>query len=196
MDGSPKSPVTQLLNRIVDGSPHAASELFPLVYDELHTIALGILRDDERARTLQPTALVHEAFIKLSGAAEWDWRGKARFASLAAGAMRQILVDHVRGKGRQKRSDQRQRITLQGVMIDDSPQTLDLLDLEDALNRLAENFPRPARVVEFRFFAGMNREEIAEVLGVTIRTVNTDLALAQAWLLRELDRGCSDDRER
>ena len=180
--------IARLLARVGEGNEQAMARLFPLVYDELREIAASLLARSNAPQTLQPTGLVHEAYIKLANSGAVDWRGKAQFASLAATAMRQILVDHLRGTKRLKRSPDRHRVTLASVFDAAVTSAIDILDLDDALQRLVAEYPRPARAVELRFFANMSRAEIAEVLGVSTRTVNTDLKLAQAWLLREMDR--------
>ncbi len=179
-----------LIEQVASGSPNAFDQVFPLVYDQLRAIARNVIRDDSSS-TLQATALVHEAWMKLSGDEKgFSWQGKAQFASLAARAMRQALVDHVRSKNRDKRQGKRHQVTLTGLLTEDaSDLPVELLDLDEALKLLADRHARPAQVLEMRFFAGLDRESIAGVLGVTVRTVNTDLALAQSWLLRELSRG-------
>lgn len=186
-----RSPVTQLITRLVNDESDAAAELFPLVYDQLRGLADRLLAKEREDHTLQPTALVHEAYVRLADTDSIDWRGKARFAALAAKAMRQILVDHARGKGAQKRGGGWERITLQGLMAGEQDHHLDVIALDEALERFAKDYPRPAHVVELRFFANMTGDEIAEVVGVSRRTVVKDLTMAQAWLLREMDRGMS-----
>ena len=179
-----------LIEQVAGGSPNAFDEVFPLVYDQLRAIARKVIRDDSSS-TLQATALVHEAWMKLSGDDRgFSWQGKAQFASLAARAMRQALVDHVRSRNRDKRQGGRNQLTLSGLLTEDANDLpVELLDLDEALKLLADRHSRPAQALELRFFAGLDRNSIAEVLGVTVRTVNTDLALAQSWLLRELSRG-------
>ncbi len=187
----PGSPVTQLITRLVNDESDAAAELFPLVYDQLRGLADRLLRGERGDHTLQPTALVHEAYVRLADTDAIDWRGKARFAALAAKAMRQILVDHARRKKAQKRGGDWERITLQGLIAGEQDHHLDVMALDQALERFAKDHPRPAHIVELRFFANMTGDEIAEVVGVSRRTVVKDLRMAQAWLLREMDQGMS-----
>ena len=150
-----------------------------------------MLRGERGDHTLQPTALVHEAYVRLADTDAIDWRGKARFAALAAKAMRQILVDHARRKKAQKRGGGWERITLQGLIAGAQDHHLDVMALDEALEGFAKDHPRPAHIVELRFFANMTGDEIAEVVGVSRRTVVKDLTMAQAWLLRQMDRGTS-----
>ncbi len=191
MPSPPRSPATQLITRLVNDESDAAAELFPLVYDQLRGLADRLLGAERGDHTLQPTALVHEAYVRLADTDAIDWRGKARFAALAAKAMRQILVDHARRKKAQKRGGDWERITLQGLIAGEQDHHLDVMALDQALERFAKDHPRPAHIVELRFFANMTGDEIAEVVGVSRRTVVKDLRMAQAWLLREMDQGMS-----
>ncbi len=186
-----RSPATQLITRLVGGEAGAAAELFPLVYDQLRGLADRMLQAERQDHTLQPTALVHEAYVRLADSDAIDWRGRARFAALAAKAMRQILVDHARRRKAQKRGGGWERITLQGLIAGEEDHRLDVIALDEALDSFGKDYPRPAHIVELRFFANMTGDEIAEVVGVSRRTVVKDLMMAQAWLLREMDRGTS-----
>ena len=147
------------------------------------------MRGERPDHTLQTTALVHEVYLRLLGRTQPTWQNRAHFFAATARAMRQILVDHARGKRSQKRGAQGNKVSLDDVAAATGVSDLDLLALDDALVALSENDPRKARVVELRFFGGLTREEIAEVLGVTTRTVEREWKFAQAWLRRELTRG-------
>jgi len=164
-----------------------AKKLMPLVYDELRQLAAGYLRSERRGHTLQPTALVHEAFMRLIDQSRVDWKGRTHFYAVGAQAMRRILIDHARARGRGKRGGDWQRVLLDEV---DTPQELgdvDLVALHEALESLAALDENQARIVELRFFGGMTVEEVAHVLGVSKRKVEGDWTHAKAWLRNALD---------
>jgi len=173
-----------LLRDHVAGSVEATSLLLPLVYDSLRLVAARLLRAERAGHTLQPTALVHEAYLRLCDGSRIDIQGKTHFFALAARQMRFVLVNHARARKAKKRSGL--RVTLNESLGTDSGDPLDVLALDEALTRLAEKSPRQSRVVELRCFAGLNVAETAAVLGVSDRTVKNDFRVAQAWLLREL----------
>ena len=177
--------VTRILREASRGSGSAVRQLVPLVYDELRALAESYLQRERPDHTLQATALVHEAYVRLIKQERVEWQSRAHFFGVAAQAIRRILVDHARGHQRAKRGGERHR-----VRIDDNvaaaESELDLLVLDDALEQLAEFNERAARVVELRFFSGLNRQEVAEFLGVSLRTVGDDWRLARAWLRRKL----------
>lgn len=183
--------VTELVERLARNDPQGADELFPLVYDKLHQLAEDLLRRERPDHTLQPTALVNEAYMKLVDADALDWRSRAHFAAIAARAMREVLVDHARGKKADKRGAGWQRITLTGLARSDRNLDVDVLALHEALTKLATTKPRAAQAIELAFFACMNTREIASVIGVSDRTIAKDLTIGQAWLLREMDRSRS-----
>lgn len=162
-------------------------ELVPLVYDELRQLAAAILRQERAGHSLQPTALVNEAYLRLIDATKFEWQGRAQFLALAARSMRQILVDHARARDARKRGGDRVRVTLGDESAGElgAPE-LDLLDLDDALGELAALDARKAQVVELRFFAGLEMAEIAEVLRVGHTTAEDDWYFARAWLRRKL----------
>ena len=179
--------VTRLLHAVGDGDTAAFDRLMPLVYDELRRLARYVLRGERAGHTLDTTGLVHEAYLKLAGQAQVDWHGRAHFFSIAARAMRQILVDHARRRQAQKRGGERERVTLSdGDALALDVDWAELLDLDAALHRLADLDERLHTVVEFRFFGGMTEEEVAGVLDVSKRTVQRDWRKARAWLYREL----------
>lgn len=182
---------TRILADVTAGQRGATDRLLPLVYDELRSLAAWQLQRERRDHTLQATALVHEAYVRLTGRREGHWRDRAHFFAVAAEAIRRILVDHARAKKRLKRGGGRERVPLDGVVLVTSEQEVDLVGLDGALDELARQHPRKARVVELRFFGGLTMEQIAEVLGTTLRTVERDWQFARAWLFRVL----SQDRE-
>ncbi len=171
------------------GRGAGAEELLALVYDELRGLARRYMRAERREHTLQPTALVHEAYLRLVDQPLADWRGRTHFFAVGARVMRRLLIDHARGRGRQKRGGARCRVTLtdwRQPAVDGGLGAAELLDLDAALERLARVDPREARVVELRFFAGLTVAEVAELLGVGKRTVEADWMHARAWLRQQL----------
>ncbi len=186
--------VTEIVSRLrsAGGSDHAtAEELLPHVYDELRLLARRYLSRERPDHTLQPTALVHEAYIKLVDQSKVDWQGRTHFFAVGAKVMRHLLIDHARGKGRAKRGGDRHRVTLADWLTPFGNRELDaedLLALSEGLDRLAELDPRQAKVVELRFFGGLTVPEVALILDVSNRTVEGDWAHARAWLKRELSR--------
>jgi RNA polymerase sigma-70 factor (ECF subfamily) len=184
-----RSEITRILQEIsAEDSAHPArtDELFALIYGELRRIAAGLLRRERPEHTLQPTALVHEAYLKLVDQTRIRWQDRAHFLGIAARAMRQILVDHARGRAARKRGGGRQRVTLDEALVAKEGKDLELLSLDEAMTRLAGVDERAARVVELRIFGGLTVTEIAHVLGVSKRTVDGDWSVARMWLAREL----------
>lgn len=181
-------PVTQLLARVSMGDAGALDQLFPLVYDGLRGAADRALRAERPGHTLGPTALVHEAYLKLVGG-ELPASDLGHFMTIAARAMRQILVDHARRRLAHKRGDGGIAVTLDFDIADRGMAADDVIALDDALDRLAELNPRLRDVVELRFFAGLGEEEIAKALGITSRTVQRDWAKARAFLYRAVYAG-------
>ena len=179
--------VTQVLARVRAGDADAGQELLPLVYEELRQIARGQLSRERRNHTLQATALLHEAWMKLGDMEGAQPKDRAHFMAIAARTMRQILVDHARRKKAGKRGEGWDRVTLNIALDQLEKDELDLVALDEALQQLAEQDPRKARVVELRFFAGLSVAEVAEVLGVSTRTVEGDWFMARAWLRKTLD---------
>ena len=174
----------------------SAEDLFPLVYDELRGLARGYMSRETPGHTLQPTALVHEAYLKLVDQTRADWKGRTHFFAVGAQVMRRLLVDHARARGAQKRGAGWRNVTLEEVFSPFEKADLDpeqLLGLNAALERLAELDEREAKVVTLRFFGGLTVEQVAEVLGVSRRTVENDWRHARAWLQLELSRGASRD---
>lgn len=181
------SDVTGLLLRWSEGDAAALDALMPLVYDECHRIASLQLRRERSSHTLEPTALVHELYLRLVDQTRTDWKNRAQFFGIAAQLMRRILVDYARSRRAGKRDGSRVMASLDGAP--DSPDLArieDVIAVDDALERLANKDPMQGRIVELRFFAGLTVEEIAEVLGRSPRTVKREWKLAKAWLFREL----------
>ena len=183
------SATTQCLVALSDGDASAASRLMPLVYDELRVMADAHLRQEPSGHTLQPTALVHEAFLKLVDQTEVKFQGRSHFLAICAQAMRRILVDHARGKARDKRTGGRQRVELTEELMISLERSDDLLALDEALERLAQLDTQHAAIVEMRFFGGMTEEQIAEHLQISDRTVRREWTMIRAWLRRELGAG-------
>ncbi len=180
--------VTRLLEALQAGVEGASDQLAPLVYQELHALAVHFMRREREDHTLQPTALVHEAYMRLMGQQQVSWQNRAHFYGIAAQAMRRILVDHAR-RSRAAKREGGERVTLDESVTDHSERSFDLLALDDALVRLEAALPRHARVVELRFFSGLDIEETAEALGVSPATVKRDWTFAKVFLQRELATG-------
>jgi len=185
VDSSPAE-VTSLLKQLADGDQKAAARLIPLVYDELRRIAVARLRHERPDHTLQATALVHEAYIKLAGQREAKWQNRAQFFAVASQVMRRILVDYARGQKRLRRGGKQQKVALDDVVLVSVDRTDELLAVNESLSKLEKLDPRQARVVELRYFAGLTISEIAEVLGVAAKTVTRELNVAKAWLYGDL----------
>jgi RNA polymerase sigma factor (TIGR02999 family) len=181
--------VSRTLEAASRAEPEAAAELLPLVYEELLALARSRMRRLPPGHTLQPTALVHEAYLKLAGERDPGWDGRRHFFGAAARAMRQILVDQARAKMSAKRGGDRQRLRLT-IAVDHAPifeaPVADVLSLDEALSRLEREDERKAQVVMLRYFVGMPSERIAETLDVSLATVERDWRFAKAWLLREM----------
>jgi len=179
--------ITERLLKWSDGDQQALAELMPLVYDELRRIA-GRCLDQERAdHTLQPTALAHEAYLRLVDLRQMRWKDRAHFFALAAELMRRILVDHARARNAERRGGGARKVALDEVVGLAAEREVDLIALDDALNSLARFDERKSRLVELRFFGGLSLDEAAEALGVSQATVVRDWALAKAWLRREIN---------
>jgi RNA polymerase sigma-70 factor (ECF subfamily) len=183
-----KSEATQILHAWNQGDSGAAARLMPLVYDELRRRAADCLRRERSDHTLQPTALVHEAYVKLLGQNRAQWKSRAHFCSVAAHLMRRILVKHAEARNADKRGGQMRKIYLDETRELAQEQPPDLLALDDALKSLAVSHPRESEIVELKFFGGLNAKEIGEVLNISTKTVLRDWQFAKAWLNRQLAR--------
>ena len=188
MKSSRSTRVTQLLEKFEPGDRHAEEQLFADVYTELRALAARYLHRERKSHTLQPTALVHEAYLKLVGQTRVDWQGRAHFLAIAARIMRQILVDHARRHRAARRGGNRHRITLDDNLLIESDRNVDLLALEDALTKLTKLDPCQAEMIELRFFGGLSIVEVAKVIGKSKRSVEREWTMIRAWLRRELSR--------
>jgi RNA polymerase sigma factor (TIGR02999 family) len=184
--GTPRQDITALLQAWSRGDEVALDALLPAVYGELHRQAERYMRGQSAGHTLQTTALVHEAFLRLVNQQETDWRSRAHFFGVAAKAMRSILVDHARARHAAKRGARAARVTLGHVGKADRAPEVDVVDLDEALQRLGKLDPEKARLVELRYFGGMSIEEAAEVLQMSPATLKRQWSTARAWLKREL----------
>ena len=186
--------VSELAERAGRQDGAALAELMPLVYDELRRLARGYLGRERRAFTLQPTALVNEAYLRLLKDRKQDWRTRAQVIGIAAVAMRQILIEAARARNAQKRGGELARVTLDEGLVADRARTVDVLAVDDALRKLAAIDAEQARLVELRFFGGLTIEEAAAALGTSPATVKRHWAVARAWLQREIIQGKVDGR--
>ena len=181
--------MTDLLRAWNEGDPHALERLIPAVYQELRRQAAAQLRRESPGHTLQPTALVHELFLRLTRQTQTTWEGRVHFLAVAAGIMRRILVDHARRRRRVKRGGTLCRVPLADAPAAGDGREIDVLALDQALRELAALDADQGRLVELRFFAGLSTDEAAVALGVSSRTVKRDWRSAKAWLLRRLGEG-------
>ena len=177
--------VTRLLHAMQTGDADAAENLLPLVYKELHRLAEGYMRRERPDHTLQPTALINEAYMRLAHE-EKDWKNREHFIGVAAHVMRRVLVDYARAHKAGIRSGGLKRVEWEEGLAMSAERPHEFLALDEALDRLAESNPRQARVVEMRYFGGLSVEEIAGVLGIAPRSVKRDWALAKIWLFKDL----------
>lgn len=194
MQTPPPHEVTQLLAAVNDGDSHAAAQLLPLVYDELRKLAKSRMANEPSGMTLQPTALVHEAYLRLLGDTNIGWDNRGHFFAAAALAMRRILVDRARGRNRIKRGGGRAKVELNEAMLSAESQSDDLLTLDEALTKLERFDKRKAEVVMLRYFAGLSIEDTAAALGVSPATVKNEWTFARAWLHREIASDSDDAR--
>lgn len=188
IDEADGADVTVLLGQISQGDDRAASRLIPLVYAELRRLAGGYMRHERSDHTLQPTALVHEAFLRLVEQSSVDWEGRAHFFRVAAQMMRRILIDHARGTLREKRGSGEKPVPLEEALVFAPEQSMELIKLDEALERLSKIDPRQGRIVELRFFGGLTVEETAEAMEISPKTVKRDWSVAKAWLHGDLKK--------
>ena len=180
--------ITQLLVAWSGGDKAALNQLVPLVYEELRRQAANYLRRERPGHTLQTTALIHEAYLRLVDQKSVQWQNRAQFFGIAAQLMRRILVDHARTKHRAKRGGSAVQVSLTDATVVAKDASLDLIEIDEALNRLAEIDEQQAKIVELRFFSGLNVEETAAALNISPATVKRDWSVAKAWLHREITR--------
>lgn len=188
MESGAPNQVTDLLLRWREGDRQALDALMPLVYVELRRLAGHYLRQERPGHTLQSTALVHEAFVRLVGTNPPEWQNRAHFYGVTARLMRQVLVDHARTHRAEKRGGDSLKLTLDEGLVGAGKQDLDILALDGALNQLAQISPQQSQIVELRFFSGLSIEETSEVLGISPATVKRHWTVARAWLFREMNR--------
>ncbi|MCA9126044.1 MAG: sigma-70 family RNA polymerase sigma factor [Planctomycetales bacterium] len=181
--------LTRILTAIEQGDSAAANQLLPLVYDELRRLAAVRMKQEKSGQTLQPTALVHEAFLRLVGDGSKQWDSRGHFFSAAAEAMRRILIDNARRKGRAKRGGDLKRAEMADDLAAEASSDPDeLLSLDEALDKLAQQDAQLAKLVELRYFTGLTVDETAQILGISVRTAKRNWAYARAWLQREMNR--------
>ena len=186
MSDSASTQITRLIQEASAGDAQAAEQLMPLVYEELRQVAGNYLRREHPGHSWDSTELVDEAYLKLVDQTRVDWKGKSHFIAIAATIMRRLLVDHARGKMREKRGGDRQRVYLADHVKISQTNDEDLLAVNDAIEKLTELDPDQAKIVELRFFGGLKMDEVAEVLGISKRTVEREWTMIRAWLRREL----------
>ena len=184
----PSGEITRLLGEVRQGRAEAADELIPLVYSQLRNVARGYLQGERGDHTLQPTVLVNDALMRLLGSQSLEWQNRAHFFAVASQIMRRILIDYARSHRAEKRGGEFRKLSLDEDLSYDWRQADALLDLDQALDKLAGYDPRLCKIVEMRFFGGMTEDEAAEVLSISVRTVKRDWQFARAWLYGEMTR--------
>jgi RNA polymerase sigma factor (TIGR02999 family) len=188
----PRKDVTRLLNELAAGQQEVLPHLIPLVYDELRRLAASYLRRERRGHTFQPTALVHEAYLRLIDQEGVQWHNRGHFFGIAAQQMRRILLDYARAHHAAKRGGHQEQVPLDEGIAGVFPPVEDLIALDEAMSRLAALDPRQVRIVELRVFAGLTIEETADALSISETVVKRDWNVAKAWLLRELTRASDE----
>jgi RNA polymerase sigma factor (TIGR02999 family) len=188
MSDAPSQEITQLLLAWGAGDAKALEQLMPLVLDELRSLARGYMNRQRPGHTLQTSALVNEAYLRLVDSSRVQWKSRAHFFAVSAQLMRRVLVDFARARQNLKRGGGARQVSLDEALVVASGQGEELIALDDALTALAALNPRQSRIVELRYFGGLSEEETAEALGVSVRTVRRDWSLARAWLYRELNQ--------
>lgn len=187
--------VTQLLRAVASGDRREMDALMSAIYTDLRRLAMSHMQGERRSHTLQPTALVHEAYLRLINQRSTQWQDRVHFFAVASRVIRRILVDHARERNAQKRGGGAQRVELERAELADSVEGIDLLALDDALAALAEIDARQAQIVELRFFGGLTVDEVAEIMGIAPRSVDRDWRCARAWLLCRLEGDAGMDGE-
>ena len=191
MSGERKNQVTQILHDWSGGDREAPERLMPLVYDEMRRIARAFISRERQGHTLQPTALVNEAYLRLVDQNSVTWQSRAHFYSVAASMMRRVLIDHARTHAAEKRGGGAVHLSIEDVQVPVEERAANFVAMDEALERLSQFNERGRKIVEMRFYAGMSEEEIAEVLNVSTRTVLRDWKAARVWLFRELSQNLS-----
>ena len=181
--------ITQMLIELTDGNTEVVDRIYPFIYDELRRLAGSYLRRERSDHTLQPTALVHEAYIKLIDQRSVKWQNRAHFFGIAAQVMRRILMDHARKHNADKRGGDIEKLPIEEeILVVSHERSAELIALDDALQSLAEIDPQKAKIVELRYFGGLSIEETAEVMGVSVPTINRQWRMAKAWLYGQVSR--------
>lgn len=193
MNSPPTCDLTQLVRQLRGGDPDAPSKLIPFVYDELRRLARGYLQHERTGHTLQPTALVHEAYLRLVREKDIEWQDRSHFFGIAARLMRQILINYAKARATGRRGGGVPKLSIEAAQFVPQESADDLVALDEALQDMAKTYSRQAQVVEFRFFGGMETKEIAQALEVSEKTVLRDWNFAKLWLFRELGRASSHD---
>ena len=186
--------ITELLVRMREGDRSAESPLIRLIYQELHRLAVYHMGSERSEHSLQPTALIHEAYLHLVNRSTRNWQNRNHFLAVASHQMRCILIEHARSRRAAKRGGAGQRLDLDEVLLFTPERSDDLLAVDEALGRLAEWDPRQSKIVELRFFAGLTEEEVGEVMELSVRTVRREWRVAKAWLYSELTKRTEVDR--
>jgi len=181
--------ITEFLADLQKGDAAAASRILPIVYKELRRLAAHYMRGERSGQTIQPTELVHEAYLRLVGQERMEWQGRTHFLAMAATSMRRILVERARRKLAQKHGGGGEKVQLEEALVFSVEKSRDIVALDDALKRLEKISPRQSRVVELRFFGGLEMNEIAKMEAVSLRTVKEDWSIARAWLHHDIARG-------
>ncbi|HET6843103.1 MAG TPA: sigma-70 family RNA polymerase sigma factor [Candidatus Angelobacter sp.] len=180
--------ITALLAELRKGNKQAEEQLIPLVYKELHRLSRHYMRGEKHGHTLQPSALVNEVYMRLAGEHNVDWKNRAHFFGTAANIMRRILVDHARTRDAEKRGGAAEKVSLENAFVYTDAQSWQVVAIHEALNKLEEWDQRQCRIVEMRFFAGLNVEETAEAMGISPTTVKREFQMAKAWLYGVLSK--------
>jgi RNA polymerase sigma factor (TIGR02999 family) len=188
--GTP-SEITSLLAEVMQGNKEAEERLYAIVYRELHRLSRSCMRRERPGHTLQTTALVNEAYVRLMGAPSTGWKNRGHFLGTAAHVMRWVLVDHARNRNSKKRSGKLRKISLESALVYKDDQSWEVLAVHEALNKLAAWDQRQSRIVELRFFGGLDTGETARILGISTTTVKREFQLAKAWLYGELSKVAS-----
>ena len=191
-DSPPKHEITQLLDKWSSGNQSALDELYPLVYDELHRLASRYMSRERKGHTLQTTALINEAYVRLVDQRNVHWANRSHFFAISAQIMRRILIDHARSHAYAKRGGGQQKVSLDETATLQVARAAALISLDDALQSLAEIDQRRSQVVELRYFGGLSNEEIAQALGISPNTVTRDWNMARAWLYQQLAGSTKD----
>jgi RNA polymerase sigma factor (TIGR02999 family) len=184
--GASPGEITRLLNEVRNGDRAAEAKLLPLVYRDLHRRAANFMRGERADHTLQPTALVHEAYLRLADHRRVSWQNRSHFFAIAAGVMRKVLIDYARRNGAKKRGGAYGSISLDECVVFSPQKSSEIIALDEALNRLAQLDPRQSRIVELRYFGGLSLEETAAAVGLSTRQVEREWTIAKAWLHGEL----------